>query len=277
MPSVPAALHDVQIEAAFPDGTFLVTVHDPVCSDGVELDLSLALYSSFLPVPSRDLFPPVDGEAEREGGHEPGAVVVSSSSPTITINEGRERIRLHVVNHGDRPIQVGSHYHMSEVNRELSLDRRLALFKRLDIPAGTAVRFEPGESKAVTLVEIGGHKRIAGGNGLATGLKPTASAAERERWVREVERRGFRCVDEPLPSTTEHVEPYVMGRRSYAAMFGPTTGDCVRLADTSLWIEVEHDLTVYGDECKVRVTPPTAFAARASGSCGCADNIESER
>ena len=233
MPSVPAAMHDVQIEACFGDGTFLITVHDPVCCDGSELDLSLALYGSFLPLPKRELFPPVDGEAEREGGHEPGAVVVSTSSPTITINEGRERVRLKVTNHGDRPIQVGSHYHMSEVNRELSLDRRLALFKRLDIPAGTAVRFEPGETKAVTLVEIAGNKRIAGGNGLAAALKPTASAAERERWLREVEAKGFRCVDEPPPATTAAVEPYVMGRRAYAQMFGPTTGDRVRLADTS--------------------------------------------
>ena len=73
---------------------------------------------------------------------------------TITINEGRPTLRLDVLNTGDRPIQVGSHFHFAEVNPALSFDRRAARGFRLDIPAGTAVRFEPGDSRPVHLVAL---------------------------------------------------------------------------------------------------------------------------
>lgn len=88
----------------------------------------------------------------------------------ITLNEGRQRQELIVVNKGDRPIQVGSHYHFFEVNRSLAFTRELAFGMRLDIPAGTAVRFEPGEEKPVTLVELGGNKLSYGLNRLSNGL-----------------------------------------------------------------------------------------------------------
>jgi len=74
-----------------------------------------------------------------------------------------------IANHGDRPIQVGSHYHFSETNRALVFDRRAAYGHRLDIPAGTAVRFEPGETKTVSLVPIAGARVIRGGNAWASG------------------------------------------------------------------------------------------------------------
>ena len=81
---------------------------------------------------------------------------------TITINEGRSTLRLDVLNTGDRPIQVGSHFHFAEVNPALSFDRRAARGFRLDIPAGTAVRFEPGDSRPVHLVVLAGARRVFG-------------------------------------------------------------------------------------------------------------------
>ncbi|MBW7461141.1 urease subunit beta [Paenibacillus sepulcri] len=87
----------------------------------------------------------------------------------IELNAGRARAELIVVNTGDRPVQVGSHFHFFEVNRGLEFDREAAFGMRLDIPAGTAVRFEPGEEKPVHLVELGGLKRSFGLNGLTHG------------------------------------------------------------------------------------------------------------
>ncbi len=84
----------------------------------------------------------------------------------ITINEGKEVVTVKVANVGDRPIQVGSHYHFFEVNRYLKFDREKAYGFHLDIPSGTSVRFEPGEEKEVQLVAIGGTKRIFGLNDL---------------------------------------------------------------------------------------------------------------
>jgi urease beta subunit len=91
---------------------------------------------------------------------------------TIEINAGRPVTRLRVTNLGDRPIQVGSHYHFAETNPALDLDRGAAYGKRLDIPAGTAVRFEPGESKEVDLVPYGGHVGARRGDGVP---RPVAS------------------------------------------------------------------------------------------------------
>ncbi|WP_100406361.1 urease subunit beta [Bacillus solitudinis] len=87
----------------------------------------------------------------------------------IILNEGRKTKSLRVANTGDRPIQVGSHYHFAEVNRELAFERSNAYGMRLNIAAGTAVRFEPGEEKLVELVEVGGSKAIYGLNGLTNG------------------------------------------------------------------------------------------------------------
>jgi urease beta subunit len=87
----------------------------------------------------------------------------------IIANEGRREIELEVSNTGDRPIQVGSHFHFFEVNRALRFDRAAAYGMRLNIPAGTAVRFEPGDTKIVPLVEIGGSGNVYGLNGLTNG------------------------------------------------------------------------------------------------------------
>jgi urease subunit gamma/beta len=157
MSGVPELVAEVQVEGTFPDGTKLVTVHHPiVAEDG---NLQLALYGSFLPIPSLALF---QSSAEVPT---PGAYETVSSE--IALNEGRETVTLTVTNLGDRPIQVGSHYHFVETNSSLKFDRAAALGKRLDIPAGTAVRFEPGDTKTVTLVAIAGNKIIRGGNNFA--------------------------------------------------------------------------------------------------------------
>ncbi len=107
LPSVVTSLTELMIEGTFPSGTYLVTVHNPVCTD--DGDLQKALYSSFLPIPSQDLFP-VPDPTEYEPKKQPGAVVVVKDK-RVTLNEGRKRIRLKVVSKGDRPIQVCSSRH----------------------------------------------------------------------------------------------------------------------------------------------------------------------
>ncbi|MEM8806656.1 MAG: urease subunit beta [Cyanobacteria bacterium P01_G01_bin.38] len=97
----------------------------------------------------------------------PGAVMCESG--TLELNAGRAAITLAVANIGDRPIQVGSHFHFFEVNRMLQFDRAEALGFRLDIPAGTAVRFEPGDTKTVTLVALAGDRVVQGLNDLVNG------------------------------------------------------------------------------------------------------------
>jgi urease subunit beta len=87
----------------------------------------------------------------------------------IILNRDRKTLRLRVANTGDRPIQVGSHYHFYETNPALAFDRELARGFRLDIPAGTAIRFEPGQSREVDLVEYGGDRRVFGFNGQIMG------------------------------------------------------------------------------------------------------------
>ena len=107
----------------------------------------------------------------------------------IEINAGRPTVTLEVWNTGDRAIQVGSHFHFFEVNRALRFDREASFGMRLNIPAGTAVRFEPGDRKEVTLVNIGGTRRIAGLNGLTGGNLD--SAPVRARALSGLEQRDF--------------------------------------------------------------------------------------
>lgn len=111
----------------------------------------------------------------------PGEIVPGGG--TVTLNEGRETATVTVSNTGDRPIQVGSHFHFFEANAALRYDRETAFGMRLDIPAGTAVRFEPGDERTIDLVALGGKRCVQGMNGLANGSvdgDPTA-ALERLR------------------------------------------------------------------------------------------------
>ena len=134
MDGVAEMIHDIQFEATFPDGTKLVTVHSPIPSSGAA---------------------------------EPGGYIFDDGE--LIINEGKETLELEVTNTADRPVQVGSHYHFFEANRELLFDRAAAFGMRLDIPSGTAVRFEPGERKSVHLVKIGGKRIGYGLNSLVNG------------------------------------------------------------------------------------------------------------
>jgi urease subunit gamma/beta len=145
LPGVAEMLAEVQVEGTFPDGTKLVTVHHPVALE--QGDLKLALYGSFLPVPAAS-----DFAVTPEPPLTPGEV--STLPGEIALNPGRPRVTLSVENRGDRPIQVGSHYPFEHTNRALEFDRARAVGMRLDIPSGTAVRFEPGDRKTVTLVPI---------------------------------------------------------------------------------------------------------------------------
>ena len=178
MSGVPEMIYDVQVEGTFPDGSKLVTVHHPIA--GENGDLKLALHGSFLPVPEVSVFQPIADEPV------PGSSEILSGE--IELNVGRATVELAVTNLGDRPIQVGSHYHFIETNAALKFDRGAAYGKRLNIPAGTAVRFEPGERKTVQLVEIAGKKIIRGGNNLADGK---VSAAGKKAALKRVRQQKF--------------------------------------------------------------------------------------
>jgi urease subunit gamma/beta len=159
-------IDEVQVEGTFPDGSKLVTVHHPIVAP--RGDRALALYGSFLAAsPDR----PSVGRPPETIESPAGAILTAGGS--VELNAGRHTLECVVANHGDRPIQVGSHYHFGEVNRALVFDRAAAHGMRLDIPAGTAVRFEPGDSKTVRLVAIAGARIIRGGNAFANG--PAAS------------------------------------------------------------------------------------------------------
>src|SRR5712664_212442 len=155
----------------------------------------------------------------------PGEILTAPGE--LELNKGRNPITVEVANTGDRPIQVGSHYHFFETNDALKFDRKRSKGMRLDIAAGTAVRFEPGQSRTVRLTPYMGGRESHGFQAKVSGkLGPIVKVG---------------------PSNQG---PTRISRSAYAHMFGPTTGDKVRLADTELFIEVEKDHTTYGEEVK---------------------------
>ncbi len=151
MEGVPGMIREVQVEATFPDGTKLVTVHDPIRAP---LTRSVTEFVD-------QAGPP---EAAAKG---PGEYFLEPAP--VHANAGRRTIRLLVRHTGDRPVQVGSHFHFFEVNRTLEFDRAAARGMRLNIPAGTAVRFEPGETKEVELTDYAGARIARGFRGLVNG------------------------------------------------------------------------------------------------------------
>ena len=257
LPGVPNMIREVQVEATFPDGTKLLTVHDPIGNE--DGDLELALEGSFLPVPSLDVFRSSNDDDEvvvEEGEVYAGQVMVSPTLPPIEINSpttvsssssssSPHRIELAVTNTGDRPIQVGSHYPFLETNPALVFDRKLSLGRRLNVPAGASVRFEPGECKTVTLVNIGGNRIVDCGNGLTGGNADDVSWDDIENRMKQKGGFGNTTAVE-VPEGKAHV----ITRSAYADAYGPTVGDCVRLGDTSLIARIQYDHTTYGDECK---------------------------
>jgi urease subunit beta len=108
----------------------------------------------------------------------PGEIFAAAGD--IVLNGDRAAISLDVANTGDRPIQVGSHFHFAETNVALTFDREAALGYRLDIPAGTAVRFEPGQSREVSLVPYAGDRVVYGFNGAVMGALPRSTASPRD-------------------------------------------------------------------------------------------------
>ncbi|KAJ2819627.1 Urease, partial [Coemansia sp. 'formosensis'] len=139
---------------------------------------------------------------------------------------------------------LGSHYHFAEANAQLEMDRGIAYGRRLDIPAGTAVRFEPGDTRVVALVDIAGNRVVSGGNNFAPGPVDRSKLAQ---VIAQMQGRGaLHVAQAALPAPA----PRTVDRATYAMTYGPTTGDHVRLGDTCLWAEVEWDATAYGDEAK---------------------------
>ena len=257
MPEVPALLHEVQVECTFPDGTKLVTVHSPVTRDYG--DLELALYGSFLPVPDKDKFEVIMGTSITPGQ-------VFTPEEVITLNPTKSVIMIRATNTGDRPIQIGSHYHFVEANPYLEFDRIQAFGRRLNICSGTAVRFEPSETKTISLVEIGGKKIISGGNNLVNNQSVNVGVPPPD-FLEKLKTLGF-ChkIEDAGPGEKAGIDRTATGERPgvkatmersvYARTFGPTKGDRVRLGDTSLVVEIEADLCAgedgagYGDEVK---------------------------
>lgn len=147
MDGVPEMFHELQMEATFPDGTKLVTLHDPI--------------------------------RRLPGTHSqihPGEYLLADED--VTLNADRPTVTATVSNTGDRPVQVGSHYHFYEVNAALEFDRQAAYGMRLDVPSGMAVRFEPGDVKQVQLVALDGSREIFGHRGLVNGSLDQHSTQE---------------------------------------------------------------------------------------------------
>ena len=168
MPGVADMIAEVQVEGTFPDGTKLVTVHHPICRERGFPEL--ALYGSGLTYDKTAKTPENSVQAN------PGEYVLAAGE--LTLNEGRYTVELDVTNMGDRPVQVGSHYPFFETNASLQFDREKAYGYRLNIPAGTAVRFEPGERKRVQLVALAGERVVYGGNNLIGGALMEAQKAD---------------------------------------------------------------------------------------------------
>lgn len=118
----------------------------------------------------------------------PGEVFVKKGE--IICNEGRATAQVEVTNTGDRPIQVGSHFHFFEVNKAMAFDRAAAFGMRLNIPAGTAIRFEPGEGKVVDLVALGGARRVIGINNLVNG--ETGEGANQQAAIEKAKSLNFK-------------------------------------------------------------------------------------
>jgi urease subunit gamma/beta len=161
MAGVAEMLEVLNVEAMFPDGAKMITVHQPIRPG-----------------------------TQAVAAGEPRAGEVIAAGGTIELNAGRRRVTQRVTNAGDRPVQVGSHYHFFEANAALEFDRAAAFGMRLDVPAGASARFEPGDVKAVTLVELGGDGVVTGLNNLTNGF--VKSDAVKASALARARARGFK-------------------------------------------------------------------------------------
>ena len=160
MPGVMELIPVIHVEAVFPDGAKLITVHQPIRP----------------------------GTAESPPSPRAGEIITPDEE--IELNAGRRTGSVAVTNTGDRPVQIGSHFHFFEINRALDFDRAATFGMRLDIPSGTAVRFEPGQEKEVALVEIGGRGRVTGFNSLTEGM--IDSPEVKDQAIARAKAGGFR-------------------------------------------------------------------------------------
>ena len=160
MPGVPELIPVIHVEAVFPDGAKLITVHQPIRPGATESPPS------------------------------PRAGEIITPDEEVELNAGRRTGSVTVTNTGDRPVQIGSHFHFFEVNRALEFDRQATFGMRLDIPSGTAVRFEPGQEKEVALVEFGGRGRVTGFNSLTEGM--IDSPEVKDQAIARAKAGGFR-------------------------------------------------------------------------------------
>ena len=180
MEGVAGMIPELHVEGSFPDGTKLLTVHQPICREnGTE---QLALYASGLKKDPTTLLQKLDNASHPK----PGELLLEDDP--IILNEGRETRKILVTNLGDRPVQVGSHYPFFETNTQLRFDREKAFGYRLNIAAGTALRFEPGDTREVELVALAGNRVVRGCNGLTDGDLSESNKAEALKRARE---RGF--------------------------------------------------------------------------------------
>ena len=222
MAGVAEMIAEVQVEGTFRDGTKLVTVHHPIARD--HGDLALALYGSFLPMPSPDAFAPPDVEA-------PIAGEILTKPGEIALNVGRDEIVLPVKKHGRSPDPGGEPFPVLGGERRARLRSRARDGQAPRHPGrnGCALRARRREDREARV-----HRPIRHhGLGLA--------GEERAR-LREDRGYGTQAPEVDMS--------HAMDRRHYADMYGPTTGDRVRLGDTGLVLEVERDFAAYGDECK---------------------------
>lgn len=162
MPGVPRLIPVIQVEGMFPDGTKLISVHEPIRPGQQAL-----------------------GDTPE---NRPGEVITPEQN--IELNAGRRSLSLSVTNSGDRPVQVGSHLHFFESNKALDFDRAAAFGMRLDVPSGTSRRFEPGVRLEVDLIEIGGTGEVSGLNALTDGS--IHSEEVKARALERARARGFR-------------------------------------------------------------------------------------
>jgi urease subunit gamma/beta len=161
LPGIADMLPMLQVEGSFPDGTKLITVHDPLRPGIEKPDMNY---------------------------HIPGEIITPEGD--IELNVGRIKATVKAVNTGDRPIQIGSHFHFFEVNRALQFEREIAYGMHLDIPAGTAIRFEPGDEKTVGLVAFGGTREIFGLNAMVDGSLD--AIGQKEQSITNARDAGFR-------------------------------------------------------------------------------------
>lgn len=181
-----------------------------------------------------------------------GGVHYECGDGEIRLGAGRATTTVRVTNTGDRAVQVGSHYHFFESNRELRFDRERAYGRHLAVGAGLAVRFEPGDTRTVTLVDFAGERVCHGFSGLVDG--PLDDPAVRARALERMREGGF--LHEAAGESPGGDGPVTMPRAQYAQIYGPTVADRFTLADTCLTVEVAADhnasatggVAAYGDE-----------------------------